>query len=480
MEEEKQKLGKGITPQDAAQVPGSVADGLNRSERVASVSTGVKTFPNSADEQERSGKRGQDLRVPVLNMRGEPLMPTTLRKARKLLEAGKAEVVNRMPFVIRLLYATGENKQEIVLGIDAGYAHIGYSAVSQSEELIAGELELRNDVKRLLEKRRAYRRDRRNRLWYREPRFDNRGKEAGWLAPSLEHKLQSHIRLIDRLKQILPITKVVVEIASFDTQKMQKPEISGVEYHQGELQGYEVREYLLEKWHRKCAYCGKKDVPLEIEHIVLKSRGGSDRVSNLTIACHKCNQKKGSQTAEEFGYLNVQKQAKQSLKATAFMNVIRWKLVNMLKCGRTYGSITKYGRTKLGLEKSHVNDAFVIAGGVEQERNVAILRGKQVRRQNRSLYKANLLKGGRRKQNTVKEVKGFRRYDKVLFDKVECFIFGLRTRGYFSLRDIEGNKIGGDVNYNKLRLIERSRGMIQEVRSAIPLRTEVQSPLARI
>ena len=120
------------------------------------------------------------------------------------------------------------------------------------------------------------------------------------MPPSLAHKLQSHIQLIERLKRILPITKIVVEVASFDTQKMVNPEISGIEYQRGELMGYEVREYLLEKWGRKCAYCGKKDVPLEIEHIIPKSRGDSDRVSNLTLSCHECNQKKGNRTAEEF------------------------------------------------------------------------------------------------------------------------------------------------------------------------------------
>lgn len=175
-----------------------------------------------------------------------------------------------------------------------------------------------------------------------------------------------------------------MEVASFDQQKMQHPEISGVEYQQGELQGYEVREYLLEKWHRKCAYCKKKDVPLEVEHIVPKSRGGSDRVSNLTIACHDCNQEKGNKTAAEFGYQNIQKQAKQSLKAAAFMNTIRWKLVNLLKCSWTYGSITKYHRIRLRLEKSHANDAFVIAGGAVRERSKP-QQLTQTRRNNRSV-----------------------------------------------------------------------------------------------
>lgn len=480
MQENTQQLGRSIIPLSAVPAQGTVVEEL-KAPRGRSGALDVKTLSNNPEEQKKhSGKSVQDLRVPVLNMRGEPLMPTTPRKARKLLEAGKAKVVGYNLFTIQLLYPTGEAKQEIVLGVDSGYKYIGYSAITAIRELIAGELELRTDIKRLLEKRREYRRTRRARLWYRKPRFDNRGgREEGWLAPSLEHKLQSHIKLIERLKKILPISKVIVEVASFDTQKMQKPEISGIEYQQGELQGYAIREYLLEKWQRKCAYCGKKDVPLEVEHIIPKSRGGSDRVSNLTLSCQECNQKKSNQTAAEFGYPNIQKQARQSLKATAFMNVIRWKLVNLLNCNWTYGSITKYWRTKLELEKSHANDAFVIAGGKSQKRIGYIYKGKQVRRQNRSLYKANLLKGGRRKRNTIKEVEGFRRFDKVLYGKVKCFIFALRSRGYFDLRDIEGNKIGGDVSHKKLRLIEHARGMIQEVRSAIPLWTEVQSPLAQ-
>jgi len=471
-----QKLGESITPLGAVPAQGSVVAKL-KAMRGSSGACGVKTFPNNPEERnQHSGKSVQELRVPVLNMRGKPLMPTRPQKARKLLEAGKAKVINRTPFVIQLLYATGEAKQDITLGVDSGYKTVGYSAISGTGELIAGELELRGDIKRLLEKRRAYRRGRRSRLWYREPRFDNRGRKDGWLAPSLDHKLQSHIKLIEQLKQILPITNVIIEVASFDQQKMVKPEISGVEYQQGELQGYNVRNYLLEKFNHKCAYCGKKDVPLEIEHIVPKSRGGSNRVSNLTLSCHDCNQKKGNKTAKEFGHPGIQKQAKQPLKATAFMNVIRRKLVDILNCGWTYGYITKHNRVKQGLEKSHVNDAFVIAGGnVEgegQKRSAAICKGKEVRRQNRSLYKANLLKGGRRKRNTVKEVGKFRRFDKVIYKKVKCFIYGLRSSGYFDLRTIDGEKIGAAINSKKLTLVERARGRIEEVKRATSSTTE--------
>ncbi len=469
------------TPISAVPACGSVAEGLNSSERVGAVSFSLKTPHNNSEEHllQPVGELKADMLVYVINKNGKPLMPCKPAKARHLLEAGKAEVVQQTPFVIQLLWDCEENVQDITLGIDAGYSTIGYSTVTDDKELIAGELVLRSDIKRLLEKRRAYRRTRRSRLWHREPRFNNRSRKDGWLAPSLEHKLQSHIKLIKQLENILPITKIVVEVASFDTQKMQNPEIRGVEYQQGELRGYAVREYLLEKWGRKCAYCGKTDIPLEVEHIIPKSRGGSDRVSNLTISCHECNQKKGNQTAEEFGYLRIQKKAKKTLKATVFMNVIRWRLVNTLNCDWTYGHITKHNRIKRSLEKSRVNDAFVIAGGSDQIRSECIHIGKQVRRQNRSLYKANLLKGGRKKRNTVKEGKGFRRFDKVLYNKTKCFIHGLRSSGYFDIRTVNGEKIGASVNSKKLTLLEHAKGIIQEV-CAIPPTTKAVGILARV
>jgi hypothetical protein len=193
-------------------------------------------------------------------MRGQPLMPTTPQKARKLIKNEKAKVKQRTPFVIQLKYATGETTEPITLGLDSGYQFVGFSANTKKKELISGELELRKDISKKLTEKREYRRIKRNRLWYREPRFNNRTstKKKGWFAPSIRHKLDSHKRLIKEIKQILPITKVIVEIATFDAHKMKKPEVTGIEYQQGELQGYEVREYLLEKWKRKCAYCIKR------------------------------------------------------------------------------------------------------------------------------------------------------------------------------------------------------------------------------
>jgi len=313
-------------------------------------------------------------------------MPTTQRRGKKLLKEGKAKVVTRCPFTIQLTYATGETTQPIKLGVDIGYTKIGFSATTQKLELISGTLTLRKGVSKKLDERRRYRRARRSRLWHRKPRFLNRKQDEGWLAPSIQHRLTSHLRLVKRLESLLPIRSKKVEVANFDAHKMQQPEITGVAYQQGELQGYEVREYLLDKWGRTCAYCGRKDLQLEVEHIIPKSRGGTDRVSNLTLSCRDCNVKKGDQTSEEFGYPFIQQLAKQSLKATACLNSIRWRVVTELGAEHTYGYVTKYQRIKLGLEKSHVNDAFVIADGTKQKRCQAYV-VIQVRRRNRSLQK---------------------------------------------------------------------------------------------
>jgi 5-methylcytosine-specific restriction endonuclease McrA len=312
-------------------------------------------------------------------------MPTTPQKGRRLLKERKAKVIQQRPFMVQLQYATGENTQEVTLGLDPGYCQSGFSVITAKKELIAGTVQFRKDVSKKLTERRMYRRTRRaNKTRYRPPRFNNRCRKEGWLAPSIQHKLDSHLRFIQILQGMLPITRITVEVGTFDPQKLQNPEIRGVEYQQGDLAGYEVREYLLHKWGRKCAYCDKINLPLEIEHIVPKSRGGSDRVSNLTLSCRPCNQQKGNQTATEFGYPELQATAMKPLKAVPFMNLVRRRLAEALDCAQTWGYRTKYQRTQLGLAKSHVHDAFVIAGGTTQHRT-APYEVQQGRRNNRKL-----------------------------------------------------------------------------------------------
>ncbi len=425
---------------------------LNR-EKTLSVPN-LKTSLNNS-EVDKPEHREQVLRVSVyvLNMRGHPLMPTTPAKAKILLKQGKAKVVKRKPFTIQLNYATGETKQPIVLGIDTGSSGIGFSATSGKKELISGEVTVRDDISEKLAERKLYRRGRRNRHhWYREPRFDNRGKE-GWLAPSLQHKMRTHITLIEKVRKILPVSSIVIEVASFDTQKIQNLETSGIEYQQGELQGYEVREYLLEKFGRTCAYCGKTGIPLEVEHIVPKSKGGSDRVSNLTISCHKCNQKKGSKTAEQFGHPEIQERAKQSLKSAAFMNSVRWKIVNSLNCDHSYGYITKHNRIKLGLEKYHVNDAFVISGGNGQERSKPYV-VRQNRRNNRALQ----LNRNGFKPSIRRKRYGFQPNDIVSYQGAGCLVKGISSYGKaIRLSDMNGNIVNTKIN--NVELIQYGKGL---------------------
>jgi len=396
------------------------------------------------------------LRVPiyVLNIRGQPLMSTTQHNGKKLLKQGKAKVVQRCPFTIQLNYATGEATQPIKLGVDIGYTNIGFSAKTDKLEVISGTLTLRNNVSNKLEERRRYRSTRRGRLGYRPPRFDNRTRPEGWFAPSIQHRHDSHIRLVETLETLLPITYEKVEVANFDAHKMQHPEITGVAYQQGELQGYEVREYLLDKWGRKCAYCGEKNVPLEVEHIIPRSRGGTDRVSNLTIACRKCNLKKGDKTAEEFGYPTIQKQAKQPLKAPACLNNIRWKLVEQLGAEHTYGYVTKYERNKLGLEKSHVNDAFVIAGGTTQER-CRSYEVMQVRRNNRSLQTNRKgFKPSIRKQRYQLQPHDVVTYNGKVYQVKGVFNYGTWVR----LRDSQGAVV--NTNIKNVKLLKYGKGLV--------------------
>ncbi len=396
------------------------------------------------------------MRVPiyVLNIRGQPLMSTTQHNGKKLLKQGKAKVVQRCPFTIQLNYATGEATQPIKLGVDIGYTNIGFSAKTDKLEVISGTLTLRNNVSNKLEERRRYRSTRRGRLGYRPPRFDNRTRPEGWFAPSIQHRHDSHIRLVETLETLLPITYEKVEVANFDAHKMQHPEITGVAYQQGELQGYEVREYLLDKWGRKCAYCGEKNVPLEVEHIIPRSRGGTDRVSNLTIACRKCNLKKGDKTAEEFGYPTIQKQAKQPLKAPACLNNIRWKLVEQLGAEHTYGYVTKYERNKLGLEKSHVNDAFVIAGGTTQER-CRSYEVMQVRRNNRSLQTNRKgFKPSIRKQRYQLQPHDVVTYNGKVYQVKGVFNYGTWVR----LRDSQGAVV--NTNIKNVKLLKYGKGLV--------------------
>ncbi len=227
---------------------------------------------------------------------------------------------------------------------------------------------LRKDIVKLNSERKSYRKSRRSRkTWYRPVRFSNRKKEDGWVAPSLQNKEDSHIRIIEELEQILPVNDMVIEVASFDIQKIKNPEIEGVEYQQGEQKGFwNEREYVFHRDSHTCQYCkGKsKDKILETHHLQSRQTGGN-RPDNLITLCKTCH-KKVSQ-----GKITLTVKPSKGYREAGFMTTMRWKLVNSLKeKGRnlkyTYGYITKKKRIELAMEKSHINDAFVIAGGMNK------------------------------------------------------------------------------------------------------------------
>ncbi len=306
----------------------------------------------------------------VLDTNRKPLAPAHPGTARLWLTQGKAAVFRRYPFPIILNETRPESPVEpLRLKIDPGSKMTGLPVVNGAtgEVVWAAELSHRGQaIKKALAARRMVRRSRRQRKTrYREVRFDHRRRPAGWLPPSLESRVHHIFTWVARLCRRCPLEALSIGLVRFDTQLLEHPEICGIEYQQGTLFGYEVREYLLEKWERRCVYCGKTGVPLEIEHIVPRARGGSNRVSNLTLACEPCNKQKGTQTAEEFGHPEVQAQAKRSLKDAAAVNATRWALYRRLQATGLpvetgTGGRTKWNRTTRQLPKTRWLDAACV------------------------------------------------------------------------------------------------------------------------
>jgi 5-methylcytosine-specific restriction endonuclease McrA len=307
----------------------------------------------------------------VLDKHKQPLDPCHPARARQLLREERATVFRRYPFTILLkdreLEESATHAHQVKIDPGSRTSGVALVRTGDGKVLWAGELAHRGlIIKSALDDRRAIRRGRRTRKCrYRPPRFDNRRRPEGWLPPSLESRVANIQTWARRLRGSAPVESLSVELVKFDTQALQNPEISGVEYQQGELMGYEVRGYLLEKWGRKCAYCGRTGVPLQVEHIVPRSRGGSKRVSNLTLACQECNQEKGNRTAAEFGHPQIQAEARQPLKDAAAVNTTRWELWRRLsesglpvQCGT--GGRTRYNRTRFDLPKAHWIDAACV------------------------------------------------------------------------------------------------------------------------
>jgi 5-methylcytosine-specific restriction endonuclease McrA len=365
-------------------------------------------------------------RVFVLDAKKRPLMPCRPARARKLLTRHRAAVFRTAPFTIILHEARPEAVvTPLRLKIDPGSITTGLAVLDQtsSEVVWAAELTHRGeDITTRLLKRRACRRARRQRKTrYRQARFHNRRRREGWLPPSLESRLSNILCWVRRLQRLCPIAALSQELVRFDTQLLQNPEIAGGEYQQGELAGYEVREYVLEKFGRQCVYCKKTTVPLELDHLLPRSRGGPDRVSNLAPACHSCNQTKGTRTATEFGYPQVEAQARAPLRDAAAVNGSRWALYHRLEAvglplETGTGGRTKWNRVQRGMPKTHWLDAVCVGASTPEQvrwQKVIPLQISALGRHNRQMVHMNRRGFPRGKPKSTSVVGGLRSGDLV-------------------------------------------------------------------
>ena len=407
--------------------------------------------------------------VYVLSKNGKPLMPTKkLGKVRHMLKEGKAKIIQKTPFTIQLAHDSKEFTQDISLGVDTGSKIIGLSATTKEDELYASNVILRNDIVKLLANRRALRSSRRNRKRrYRKARFSNRvkSKKKGWLAPSVLNKIETHLKVVKNVYKILPITKLVVEVASFDIQKIKKPDIQGEEYQQGEQLGFwNVREYILFRDKHECQYChGKtKDNILNVHHIESRKTGGNSP-SNLITLCETCHHKYHQ------GEIKLNIKRGKSFRNTTFMGIMRWALYNKLQesyqnVHLTYGYITKHDRIEHNLQKDHYIDARCISGNPQAKPLGYVFYQRKIRCHNRQLHRLTVNRGGIRKKNqSPKYVFGYQLFDKVsLAGNKVGFIYGRRLRGSFDIRDIFGNRIK-EISYKKIKLIKSRENIIKEV-----------------
>ena len=399
--------------------------------------------------------------VYVLDKNGQPLMPTSrFGKVRRLLRDKKAKVIKRCPFTIRLLYEPKTKiVQEIVLGVDTGSKHVGVACVGNDKVLYQAQVELRDDIKKKMDSRRMYRRNRRFRKTrYRKPRFLNRGNSIknDRYCPTITSKFYGHIREIEFCKKILPIKDTVLETGKFDTQLMEKPWLQEHKwaYQKGVNYGYaNAREHALVRDNYTCQCCGKKNCRLEVHHIQFRSNGGSDDLENLITLCEDCHK------AVHLGKIGLKLKGKRrsTLRYATQMSIIRSMLLKEYPITiETFGYVTKANRENLGLQKDHYIDACVIAsGGLEVEQSNVLYLKRCVSKQDRVLTKGIR---GEQKLPTGK-IHGFKKFDKVEYLGETCFIKGRRSSGLFVLMDIDNNSIdfrdkGGKQNPS-YKFIER-------------------------
>ena len=417
-------------------------------------------------------------RVLAVSSTKQQLMPCSPARARMLLKIGRAAVLRRYPFTIIVKDCHEGDLQPIELKIDPGSKVTGIALVAEFAKrgktiVWAAEIQHRGQaIRNALLSRRAVRRFRRNRKTrYRAPRFDNRTRPAGWLPPSLMSRVYNVKTWALRLQQVSPVSSIAVETVRFDTQIMVNGKMSGIEYQQGTLQGYEIKEYLLEQWGRHCVYCNKKDVSLQIEHIVPRSRGGTGRVANLTLSCEACNIKKGTLTAEEFGFPEVQKQALRPLKDVAAVNATRYAIGNALKTQGLplsfwSGGRTKFNRMQQGYPKAHWIDAACIGESGTQVRldsSMTVLQGKSAGHGSRQMCRMDRFGFPRTSAKGPRVVKGFRTGDMVRAvvpsgarEGTYTGRVAVRTKGSFNIATALG--VVTDISHKHCFVIHRADG----------------------
>jgi len=406
--------------------------------------------------------------VLVVDEQRQPLEPVHPGRARFLLKAGHAAVLRRYPFTL-ILKAAGQEtySASLRLKIDPGGRTTGLAVLHDTTGQVvwAAELAHRGEqVKERLDQRRACRRSRRQRhTRYRPARFANRRRHAGWPPPSLQSRIANTLTWVERLRRWCPLGANSFELVKFDTLLLQNAEVSGVDYQQGTLTGYEVKEYLLDKWGRRCAYCGATETPLEVEHIIPRVRHGSNRVSNLTLACHACNQAKGKRTAEELGYPQIQAQARVPLRHAAAVNVTRWALYHRLPAlgpplETGTGGPTKRNRTRRGLPKTHWLDAACVGASTPEPlrvHGIAPLARRAMGRHSRQMCRTNAAGFPDRAPKATSVVGGFRTGDIVrakvpsLSSKAGVYVgrIAIRATGSCNITTATGTVQGIHVRY---------------------------------
>ena len=403
----------------------------------------------------------EDQMVYVLDKNGKPLMPTKRHgKVKWMLRRKQAKVVKRSPFTIQLLYEPKTHcLQPVTLGVDAGSKHVGLSASTEAEELFSAEVTLRDDIPKLMTARRESRRTRRSRLRHRKPRFDNRRRPKGRLTPTMEAKVRAHENVIDDACSILPISKIVVETASFDIQKIKDEDIEGRRYQEGEQLGYEnVKAYVRARDNFTCWNCGGHE-HLEVHHIVQRKDGGSDRPANLITLCERCHTHHHDGTHP----LSIPFPENKGFRNATEMSTMRWFLLDRVRKShpdipveQTYGHVTNWNRNHMGLEKSHSNDAFCIAGNLNASRYGEIYDITKVHCHNRQVMKLNISKGGKLKRNQAPHmVMGIARFDVVRHEDGRQMV-------------VTASKTLTDVPRKRFSLLWHSNGEIIVRRPAFP------------